>query len=94
VSHGIKDGGHNTVLLANLRYYYDHFANHRVELALSVPVAYGMALDFGGAYEFGGRDNQRLVVKLLKEFKGGGIAHVGFEVRDHPALIAGITFAW
>jgi hypothetical protein len=94
VSHGFTDGGDNTVLLANLRYYYDHFAHHRVELALSVPMAYGMTLDFGSAYEFGAHEDQKLVVKLLKEIKGGGIAHVGFEVRDHPTLIAGITFPW
>jgi hypothetical protein len=93
VSRGISDG-QNTVLLVNARYYYDHFANHRVELALSVPVAYGMALDFGSAYEFAGRDNHRLVVRLLKELKAGGIAHVGFEVRDRPTVIAGITFPW
>jgi hypothetical protein len=93
VSHGISDG-ERTILLANVRYYYDHFSNHRVELAMSVPVAYGMTLNFGSAYEFGARENQKLVVKLLKELKGGGEAHVGFEVRDHPTLIAGITFAW
>lgn len=93
VSRGITDGEH-TILSANVRYYYDHFANHRVELALSVPLAYGMALDFGSAYEFGGRNNQRLVLKFIKELKGGGIAHVGLEAKTHPALIAGITFGW
>jgi hypothetical protein len=93
VSHGITDG-ENTILLANVRYYYDHFSNHRVELALSLPLAYGMTVSFGSAYEFGAHEDQKLVVKLEKELKGGGVAHVGFEVRDHPALIAGITFAW
>ncbi|HWD92088.1 MAG TPA: hypothetical protein VG938_07035 [Verrucomicrobiae bacterium] len=93
VSRAITDG-ERTILSANLRYYYNHFADHRVELALAVPLAYGMALDFGSAYEFGGRDNRKAVFKLLKEFKGGGIAHVGFEAREHPALIAGISFAW
>lgn len=93
ISHGITDG-EKTILLANVRYYYDRLANHRVELALSVPLAYGMALDFGSAYEFGTHDEQRLVVKLLKELKGGGVAHLGFEVREHPALIAGISFGW
>jgi hypothetical protein len=93
VSHAISDGD-KTILLANLRYYYDRFADHRVELALSLPMPYGMALDFGSAYEFGSNDKQRLVVKLLKELKGGGVAHLGFEVKEHPALIAGITFHW
>jgi hypothetical protein len=93
VSHGITDG-EQTILLANLRYYYDRFADHRVELALSVPVAYGVALDFGSSYEFGTHDQQKLAVKLVKELKGGGVAHLGFEVRQHPMVIAGISFGW
>src|SRR5205823_6416930 len=94
VSHAIKDGGDNTVVVANVRYYYEHFSEHRFELSLAVPLAYGMALDLGSAYEFGARDEQRFVVKLLKEFKGGGIAHLGLEVKDHPSIIAGISFGW
>jgi hypothetical protein len=83
VSHEFTDGN-DTILLAHARYYYDHF----------VPIASGLALDFGSAYQFGQHDARRLVVKLLKEFKNGGVAHLGFEVRDHPTLIAGISFTW
>ena len=94
LSHGITDG-QRTILLAHVRYYYDHFADHRVELGFSVPLEYGMALDLGHSYQFGSHDQQRLAVKLIKELKGGsGVAHVGFEIRQHPALIAGVTFAW
>jgi hypothetical protein len=93
VSHEFTDG-EKTILLARARYYYDRFADHRVELTFSVPVAYGMALDFGSAYEFGTHTERRLVVKVLKQFKGGGVAHLGFEVRDRPTVIAGITFGW
>lgn len=91
VSHGITDGD-RTILLTHVRYYYDRFSDHRVEFALSVPLAYGMAFDFAEAYQFGARDT--VVVKLLKELKGGGVAHLGFEVKQHPALIAGISFGW
>src|SRR5262249_54469381 len=94
ISHAIKDGAANTIFVANLRYYYQHFADHRFELALSVPLAYGLALDLGSAYQFGIHEDQKFVVKFLKEFKGGGIAHLGFEVREHPSIIAGISFAW
>jgi hypothetical protein len=30
----------------------------------------------------------------VKQLKAGGIAQVGFEARQHPTLIAGISFAW
>jgi len=90
---GFSDG-EKTILLTHVRYYYDRLSNHRVELALSVPIAYGMAFDFATSHQFGTRNEERLVVKLLKELKGGGVAHLGFEVKQHPALIAGISFGW
>ena len=93
VSHGFSDG-ERTILLTHVRYYYDRFSNHRVELALSLPLSYGMAFDCASAYQPGAHDEERLVVKLVKELKGFGIAHVGFEVKQHPALIAGISFGW
>ena len=93
VSHGITDG-ERTILLAHVRYYYDRFVHHRMELGFSVPLEYGMTLDCGNSYELGSHDPQRFAVKLIKELKGGGAAHVGFEVRQHPALIAGITLGW
>jgi hypothetical protein len=93
VSQGISDG-ERTVLLAHVRYYYDRFAEHRVELAFSVPLQYGYSFDVGNSYQFGSHDKKRIAVKLVKEIRGGGVAHVGFELREHPKLIAGITFAW
>jgi hypothetical protein len=93
VSHGIRDG-EKTIFVTHVRYYYERFSNHRVEAAFSVPVAYGVAFDFASGYQFGTHDAQRVVVKLLKELKGGGIAHVGFEVKQRPTLIAGISFGW
>lgn len=95
VSRGITDGGGNTVLLANVRYYYDHFSDHRIELSLSVPVAYGLSVDLGSAYRFGSNENNRsFAVQVLKEFNKHGIAHLGFEVRERPIIIAGVTFTW
>jgi len=93
ISQGISDG-ERTVLLAHLRYYYDRFARHRVEFAFSVPLEYAMSFDVGSSYEFGSNNQQRLAVKLVKELRGGGKGFTGFEVRQHPALIAGITFPW
>ena len=94
VSRRVSDGGDNVVFLANLRYYYDHFSEHRFELALSVPLLYGLAVDLGSAYQFGTHDERNFAVRLLKELKGGGIASLGFEVRQRPRIIAGITFTW
>lgn len=94
VSHAFVDGGGNTVVLANVRYYYDHFSDHRFELALSVPVAYGFDLDVGSFCQFGAHDARRFAVKLVKQLKGGGVAHLGVEVRTRPVLIAGISFPW
>ncbi len=93
ISQSFSDG-ENTLFLANIRYYYDHFSEHRAELALSIPLRYGLMMDIGTDYGFGTHTEERCVVKLLKELKGGGIAHVGFEVKERPILIAGITFGW
>jgi len=93
VSQGFSDG-ERTVLLAHLRYYYDRFAEHRFEFAFSVPLEYAMSLDVGTSYQFGSHDQQRLAVKVVKELRGGGLAFAGLELRQHSALIAGITFGW
>ena len=39
-------------------------------------------------------DDEKIVIKLFKAFEGGGILHVGFEVRDRPGLFAGISLPW
>jgi len=93
VSQGFSDG-ERTVLLAHMRYYYDHLSRHRVEVALSVPLAYAMSFDVGSSYEFASHDQGRVAVKLVKQLRGGGMAFTGLEVRQHSALIAGITLAW
>lgn len=94
VGRSVRDGANNVVLLADVRYYYDRFSQHRFELALSVPLALGLSIDMGGSYQFGTYDDRRLSVRLVKELKGGGIAHIGLEQRVHPTMIAGITFVW
>jgi len=94
LSLGIKDGD-SLLLLANLRYYYRPLVEHMIEAAFSVPLAHGFALDLGAAYKFGQHGNEeRFVVKLFKEFKSGGILHVGLEAREHPAFFAGLALPW
>jgi hypothetical protein len=94
VSYGIKDGD-TLLLLTHVRYHYDHFADHQFEFAVSVPLAYGLAVDVGTSYQFGQHgEEKKLVLKLFKELKKGGIVHVGFEVKERPMLIAGTTFTW
>jgi len=94
LSAGIKD--HDRVfLLGHVRYHYRPFTEHRFEVALSVPLDHGFAIDVGTSYRFGGHDEEeRLVVKLFKQFKRGGILHVGLEARQHPAFFAGMALPW
>ena len=94
LSLALKDGD-TVFLLCHLRYYYRHFADHRFEIALSVPLARGLAVDVGSSYQFGQHPKEDgLVVKLFKEFKSGGILHVGLEAQEHPTFFAGIALPW
>jgi hypothetical protein len=80
------------LLLGHVRYYYRKFADHRFELAASLPLAHGFTLDVGTAYQFGPHeDEQRFVLKLFKPLKNGGIVHVGLEVQSSPTCFAGIS---
>ncbi len=91
LSMSFKDDG-EVFLLANARYYYDSFRDHRFELALSVPLAQGFSFDVGSSYEFGQHDEQKgLVLKLFKQLKHGGVVHAGLEAKRSPLLFAGIT---
>lgn len=91
VSFAVKDGK-TPLLLGHMRYYYDSFTDHRFEFAFSLPVAHGCSFDVGTSYQFGMHDEQKkLVLKFLKEFKSGGIVHVGLEAQEHPSLFAGIS---
>ena len=91
VSFAIKDGN-APVLLGHMRYYYENFADHKFEFAFSLPVARGCSFDVGTSYQFGMHDDQKkLVLKFLKEFKSGGIVHVGLEAQEHPSLFAGVS---
>lgn len=95
VSHGFIDGGGKTVLLANVRYYYERFSDHRFELSLSVPVVRGFSVDVDSGYQLGtSESNRHVAVQVVKEIKGRGVAHVGFQVQERPMIIAGITFTW
>ena len=83
------------LLLAHVRYHYRNFADHRFEIALSLPLPHGLAFDIGTSYQFGRkRDEGRVVIKIEKEFKSGGIVHVGFEAREGAAVFAGLAFPW
>jgi hypothetical protein len=83
------------LFMSHVRYYYDKLANHRFEVAVSVPLMYGFTMSAGTSYQFGGlRDQGRAGIKLLKELKTGGVMHLGCELRERPTLLAGITFPW
>jgi len=88
----INDGEHS-LLLCDVRYHYRGFANHQFELALSVPLPNGFAVDLGTSYQFGqAEETRRLVLKLFKGFSAGGLVHVGLALQQRPALLAGISF--
>jgi hypothetical protein len=94
LSWAIKDG--DTVwLLGNARYHFRNFGDHDFELALSLPIAQGFSADLGTSYQFGTHPaEKKVVLKLLKTLKSGGILHVALEARQQPTLIAGITLPW
>jgi hypothetical protein len=90
-SFAVKDEG-RTLFLSHVRYYYDHFSSHRFEFALSLPLLHGIALDMGTSYQFDRHDGkERVAIKLTKELASSGIIHFGFEFREHPVLMAGVT---
>lgn len=80
------------ILLGHVRYYYHDFADHRFELAMSLPLAHGVAVDIGTAYQFGQhREEKKLVVKLFKPLPRGGVLHVGVELQKSPTLFAALS---
>jgi len=82
-------------LLGHVRYHYHSFAEHRFEIALSVPLGRGLGFDLGTSYQFGRHGHQEaLVFKLLKELKSGGVLHIGVDAREHPAMFAGLALPW
>lgn len=88
---GIRSGD-RLLFMSHMRYYYRNFGDHRFELAVSLPLANGFAVDLGTAYQFGQHEMERkLVLKLFKPLKNGGIVHIGFEAQKNPFLFAGIT---
>jgi len=94
VGTSIMDGS-DLIMLGNVRYYYKDFSNHRFELAVSVPLLHGFAIDIGTSYEFGRHhEEKRLAVKLFKGLKNGGVIHLGFEAQKDPVLLAGVSTPW
>ena len=82
-------------LLGHVRYHYLSFAEHRFDIALSVPLGRGLGFDLGTSYQFGRHRHQEgLVFKLLKELKSGGVLHIGIEARERPAMFAGMALPW
>jgi hypothetical protein len=79
-------------IMGHLRYHYRHFAEHQFEFAISVPLGDGFSVDVGSAYHLAADDApHRMVFRLTREFAPGGLLHVGFEMREHPRLLAGVT---
>jgi hypothetical protein len=84
--------GETLLMMAHLRYHYSDFANHQFELALSLPLSDGYAIDLGTAYHFNRHDEaKRMVLKLSKQFDNGGIVHIGMEAQEHPRFLVGFS---
>lgn len=91
-SFAVRDGD-EVLFLGHLRYYYDRLAEHRLELATSIPLVHGYILDVGTSYRpLSGEAPARFAVKVFKELRIGGIAHLGFELKERPVILAGLTF--
>jgi hypothetical protein len=94
LSWAIRDGN-QMILLSNLRYHYENFADHNFEFAMSIPLANRCALNLGTSYQFGRHEEQkRLTIRFSKVLFLGGILNVGFEVQQHPRLLVGLATPW
>lgn len=90
---GIRDG-ENVLLLANVRYVFRNFDEHKFELALSVPLAHGLSMDLGAGYKFDRREaEEQLTLKIFKKLDNGSLFYVGMELQNEPAVYAGLCFA-
>lgn len=84
--------GDTLLMLAHLRYHYSDFANHQFELAVSLPLTDGYAIDLGTAHQFNRHDEvTRMVLKLSKQFDNGGVVHIGLEAQEHPRFLLGFS---
>lgn len=90
-STGIWSGG-SLLAMAHLRYHYRKFSEHQFEFALSVPLPHKISLDVGTAYQFGQKvESKKLVLKISKQLRGGGIVHVGMEAQERPKFLVGMS---
>jgi hypothetical protein len=91
---GFRDGD-RVFLLANVRYAFRDFAQHKFELALSLPLMNGISVDVGATYKLNrGNSEERFVLKLFKNLDRGGMFYVAMELREAPAVYSGISFAF
>jgi hypothetical protein len=91
---GLRDG-ERVFLLANVRYVFRQFSEHKFELTLSAPLMHGLSVDIGAGYKFDQQEaEEHLVFKLFKQLNQGGIFYVGLEMRAQPAAFAGFSIAW
>ena len=82
-------------LLGHVRHYFRNWQEQRLEVATSLPLPRGFAVDAGTSYDFSEAEHEhKFVIKIFKEFKSGGIIHVGFESKQRPVLLAGLAFPW
>jgi len=90
---GIRDG-EQVLLLANVRYVFRNFDEHKFELALSVPLPHGLSLDIGAGYKFDRHETEeQLALKLFKRLDNGSLFYLGMELRNEPAVYAGLCIA-
>jgi hypothetical protein len=83
------------LFFGHVRYYYDDLNAHKFEFAMSLPLMHGYALDLGTSYRLGSHETPgRMALKIVRELRWGGILHFGFELKNHPLALAGITFPW
>jgi hypothetical protein len=84
--------GETLLMLAHVRYHYEDFSNHKFELALSLPLPHGFSIDAGTAYQITRHEDvTRMVFKLNKQFKNGGVMHIGMEAQEHPNFLVGMS---
>ena len=91
LSTGIWNNG-SLLAMAHLRYHYRHFSQHQFEFVFSIPLTHEIAFDIGTAYKAGRHiEEKKLVLKLSKQFRNGGIVHIGMEAQQRPTFLVGMS---
>jgi hypothetical protein len=83
------------IVQTHLRYRFEDFSEHKLEVAINVPITETWNLDIGTEFE-SRRDSAPLetTVRLRKEWSSWGGISFGFSIREKPSVLVAIAGNW